>query len=121
MLSRSAFGNSLAAHLAHYKTVSGALGLAGQIAFAAFPVIQLRLRSDWLIPLANNPTHSARAATDLALNRIPLCGTVVPSTSPVPSSLRCSSCRLFMKLTITGRSCEAQNVTLRRAAKDWIR
>ncbi len=33
---------SVSAYLAHYVTVAGALGLAGQIAFAAFPALQLR-------------------------------------------------------------------------------
>lgn len=34
------FGRSSAAHLAHYRDVSALLGLAGQIAFGAFPAIQ---------------------------------------------------------------------------------
>ena len=33
---------SVSAYLAHYMTLAGALGLAGQVAFAAFPALQLR-------------------------------------------------------------------------------
>ena len=33
---------SLTAYLSHYVTLAGALGLAGQLAFASFPVLQLR-------------------------------------------------------------------------------
>lgn len=33
---------SVSAYLAHYVTLAGALGLVGQLAFAAFPVLQLR-------------------------------------------------------------------------------
>jgi hypothetical protein len=33
---------SVSAYLAHYATFSGAVGLAGQLAFAAFPLLQLR-------------------------------------------------------------------------------
>lgn len=36
------FGNSVSQHFANYLTAHGALGLAGQIAFAAFPVLQRR-------------------------------------------------------------------------------
>lgn len=36
------FGNTLAAHLEHYATLPGALGFAGQFAFALMPVLQLR-------------------------------------------------------------------------------
>jgi hypothetical protein len=39
-LSMLALGRTVFDHLAHYREVPGALGLAGQIAFAAFPVIQ---------------------------------------------------------------------------------
>jgi len=38
------FGRPLAVHLAGYGTAAGALGLAGQLAFAAFPVLQARRR-----------------------------------------------------------------------------
>lgn len=38
------FGNSIAAHFGNYGTAHGAAGLAGQIAFAAFPVVQLGRR-----------------------------------------------------------------------------
>lgn len=38
------FDNPVAAHFANYTTAHGGLGLAGQVAFAAFPVIQLRRR-----------------------------------------------------------------------------
>jgi hypothetical protein len=34
------FGRPFSAHLAHYREVPALLGLAGQIAFAAFPAIQ---------------------------------------------------------------------------------
>ena len=32
----------VAAHLDHYRTAHGALGLAGQVAFATFPLLQRR-------------------------------------------------------------------------------
>lgn len=35
-------GNSIAQYFEHFRTAHGAIGLAGQIAFAAFPVLQLR-------------------------------------------------------------------------------
>lgn len=38
------FDRSLAGHWQHYTTLSGSLGLAGQIAFAAFPYLQMKLR-----------------------------------------------------------------------------
>lgn len=34
---------SVSAYLAHYLTLAGALGLAGQLAFAAFPLLQQKL------------------------------------------------------------------------------
>ncbi len=40
-LSAFVFGRTFADHLAHYRTFSGLLGLAGQIAFAAFPPLHL--------------------------------------------------------------------------------
>ncbi|MEQ9487368.1 MAG: hypothetical protein RIM72_00060 [Alphaproteobacteria bacterium] len=40
-LSAFVFGRTFADHLAHYRTFSGLLGLAGQIAFAAFPALPL--------------------------------------------------------------------------------
>lgn len=36
-------GRSLAQHLAVYRTANGQLGLAAQVAFAAFPLLQARL------------------------------------------------------------------------------
>ena len=36
------FGNSLTAHLQHYMTDPGAIGLAGQLLFGLFPLLQLR-------------------------------------------------------------------------------
>lgn len=36
---------SVSAYLAHYVTLAGAFGLAGQLAFAAFPLLQLKLSS----------------------------------------------------------------------------
>lgn len=39
-----ALERDLAGHLAHYATLSGALGLAGQIAFAGFPLLATRRR-----------------------------------------------------------------------------
>jgi hypothetical protein len=41
ILATFGFGRSLAEHLAHYRSTPGLLGLAGQIAFALFPAIQL--------------------------------------------------------------------------------
>ena len=35
-----AFGRSMTEHLASYASVAGAIGLAGQILFATFPVVQ---------------------------------------------------------------------------------
>lgn len=35
-------GKTVVAHLDHYRTVHGALGLAGQVAFATFPLLQRR-------------------------------------------------------------------------------
>jgi hypothetical protein len=40
------FGRTLAEHVANYATAPAALGLAGQIAFAAFPAIQLLIKTD---------------------------------------------------------------------------
>lgn len=40
-LSRLMMGRSLAEHLAHYRSLAGASGLAGQIAFALIPAILL--------------------------------------------------------------------------------
>ena len=37
-------GRSVAEHLAHYRSTPGLLGLSGQLAFAAFPFLQVRLR-----------------------------------------------------------------------------
>ncbi len=34
------FGRTLSEHMAQYRQIAGLLGLAGQIAFAAFPIIQ---------------------------------------------------------------------------------
>ncbi|MEQ9257848.1 MAG: hypothetical protein RIG84_01985 [Roseovarius sp.] len=42
-LSTLLFGRSMAEHLAHYATLAGALGLAGQGVFGAMPLIRLRL------------------------------------------------------------------------------
>lgn len=39
-ISMFAFGRALADHLQHYRELRTLLGLAGQIAFAAFPIIQ---------------------------------------------------------------------------------
>jgi len=39
-VSTLAFGRSVSAHLDHYRELSAMLGLAGQIAFAMFPIIQ---------------------------------------------------------------------------------
>lgn len=36
---------SVSAYLAHYVTLAGAIGLAGQLAFAAFPLLQLKRSS----------------------------------------------------------------------------
>ena len=41
VLSVSLLGNSPAEHLARYRSLHGALGLAGQILFAAFPLLRL--------------------------------------------------------------------------------
>jgi hypothetical protein len=38
------FGRSLAQHLAIYRTANGQLGLAAQVAFAGFPLVQAWLR-----------------------------------------------------------------------------
>jgi len=35
-------GSTVVAHLDHYRTAHGALGLAGQVAFATFPLLQRR-------------------------------------------------------------------------------
>lgn len=35
-------GRSMAEHLAHYRSTPGLLGLGGQLAFAAFPLLQVR-------------------------------------------------------------------------------
>ncbi|WP_146345771.1 hypothetical protein [Falsiphaeobacter marinintestinus] len=43
ILARFGFGRSLTAQLATYLTLSGAMGLAAQIAFGLFPRIQLAL------------------------------------------------------------------------------
>lgn len=43
-LSMIGFGRSVTEHLGHYQTTPGLLGLLGQIAFALFPVIQLRMQ-----------------------------------------------------------------------------
>jgi heme/copper-type cytochrome/quinol oxidase subunit 4 len=43
-LSVSLFGNSVSEHFARYGSLPGALGLAGQILFAAFPLLQLAFR-----------------------------------------------------------------------------
>lgn len=40
LLARVAFGRSLSAHLAQFATLPGALGLAGQLAFAAIPALR---------------------------------------------------------------------------------
>ncbi len=42
-LSVALFGNPLGDHLEMYKSLPGALGLAGQIVFAAFPLLRLWL------------------------------------------------------------------------------
>ncbi len=42
VLGVAAFGQTLNGIIAHYGTAAGALGLAGQIVFAAFPVIRAR-------------------------------------------------------------------------------
>lgn len=39
-LSVMVFGNSLSSHLQHFATDPGAIGLAGQIAFGLFPLLQ---------------------------------------------------------------------------------
>ena len=39
-ISKFAFGRALADHLEHYRELPALLGLAGQIAFAVFPIIQ---------------------------------------------------------------------------------
>lgn len=39
-VSAFAFGRSLAVHLSHYRELPALLGLVGQLAFAAFPVIR---------------------------------------------------------------------------------
>jgi hypothetical protein len=36
------FGNSITGYSEHFRTAHGAVGLAGQITFAVFPVLQLR-------------------------------------------------------------------------------
>jgi hypothetical protein len=43
-LSTLAFGRSLAQHLAAYRTANGQVGLAAQVAFAAFPLAQAWLK-----------------------------------------------------------------------------
>jgi hypothetical protein len=43
-LSTLVFGRSLAQHLAAYRTANGQLGLAAQLAFAAFPAAQAWLK-----------------------------------------------------------------------------
>jgi hypothetical protein len=42
-LSFFVFGRSPAEHWQHYRSLAGALGLVGQIAFAAFPYLRLKL------------------------------------------------------------------------------
>ncbi len=42
-LSILGFGRSAAEHWQHYRTLAGALGLGGQIVFAAFPFVQTKL------------------------------------------------------------------------------
>ena len=44
VLSVFLFGNSLDRHFENFRTFHGAIGLAGQFAFALFPIIQLRQR-----------------------------------------------------------------------------
>ncbi|NJN20202.1 MAG: hypothetical protein HC812_02085 [Leptolyngbya sp. RL_3_1] len=39
-LSVALFGNSITAHLASYRSLSGGLGLLGQVIFAAIPLVQ---------------------------------------------------------------------------------
>ncbi len=42
MLSMLVFGRTVSAHLEQYRELAGLLGLAGQVAFALFPLIQGR-------------------------------------------------------------------------------
>lgn len=42
-LSVTLFGNSIGDHFDTYQSLPGALGLTGQVVFAAFPLLQLRL------------------------------------------------------------------------------
>ena len=42
VLSQLMFGNTPAQYLAGFTTAAGAVGLAGQVLFATFPLIQLR-------------------------------------------------------------------------------
>jgi hypothetical protein len=44
VLSVSLFGRTLATHLATYLEPAGYLGLLGQFVFAAFPLVQSRMR-----------------------------------------------------------------------------
>lgn len=44
LLAVTLFGNTLGDHLEMYKSPAGALGLIGQLGFAAFPLVQLQLR-----------------------------------------------------------------------------
>jgi hypothetical protein len=47
-LSTWLFGNSPAAFFASFRTLHGAIGLAGQVTFAMLPIVQLFVRqSDW--------------------------------------------------------------------------
>jgi len=46
-LSVLAFGRTIAEHLASYGSPAGALGLAGQVAFALFPLLRRRARARW--------------------------------------------------------------------------
>lgn len=43
VLSVFLFGRSFADHLAHFRTPAGALGLAGQVVFAALPALHRRI------------------------------------------------------------------------------
>lgn len=38
------FGRTIAEHFAHYETLPGAIGLAGQILFGAFPALHLLMK-----------------------------------------------------------------------------
>lgn len=42
LVSMLIFGRNVTAHLAHYQTAPGLLGLCGQLAYAAFPLIRHR-------------------------------------------------------------------------------